>query len=174
MNNQPETTEITIGKATIKDLSQIKSLGTTSYKQYAEVIGNEHWAVMERNLNNDEMLRTMLNKATCFVARNIDQIVGMAFLLPSGNTVDVYEADWCSVRLVAVHPDFRGKQIAKTLTKACIEQAIVSGEKIMALHTSTMMPAAVSLYENLGFKKLKDIGSRFGQPYFLYTLNLSF
>ncbi len=128
---------------------------------------------MEQNLNNEEMLTSLLNKSTCFVARNGYQIVGMAFLLPSGNPVDVYEAEWCSIRLVAVHPDFRGRQIAKTLTKACLEQAIVSGEKIMALHTSTMMPAAVSLYESLGFKKLRNIGLRFGQPYFLYTLNLS-
>ncbi len=172
MNNPLETTEITIGQASITDLPQIKNLGTIAYKEYAGVMGTEHWVVMEQNLNNDQMLTSLLNKSTCFIARVADEIVGMAFLLPCGNPVDVYEAEWCSIRFVAVHPDFRGRQIAKTLTRACIEQAIVSGEKIIALHTSSMMPAAVSLYKGLGFKKLRDIGLRFGHPYFLYTLNL--
>lgn len=119
------------------------------------------------------MFANLLGKATCFVARYEGKIIGMAFLLPSGNPIDVYEAEWCSIRLVAVHPSHQGKRIAKTLTQICIDEAISNGEKTIALHTSSMMPAAMHVYESFGFKIIKDLGKRFGQQYFLYTLDLT-
>lgn len=118
------------------------------------------------------MFTNLLAKSTCFVARHENEIIGMAFLLPSGNPIDVYEAEWCSIRLVAVHPSHQGKQLAKTLTQMCINHAINNGEKTIALHTSSMMPAAMRVYQSFGFKVVRNIGERFGQPYFLYTLDL--
>lgn len=163
---------IAIGQATLTDIPQLKELGLIAYGQYAETLGADNWALMRQNLSNEAIYADLLSKSICFVARLKSEIIGMAFLLPSGNTVDVYEAEWCSIRLVAVHPSHRGKKIAKTLTQVCINQAISNSEKIIALHTSSMMPAAMHVYESFGFKVIKDIGQRFGQPYFLYTLDL--
>ena len=159
-------------EATLADIPQLKELGLAAYGQYAETLGPEHWALMQQNLSNEVMFSDLLNKSTCFVTSHEGNIVGMAFLLPSGNPIDVYEADWCAIRLVAVHPLYKGKHIAKTLTQLCINHAISTGEHTIALHTSSMMPAAMHIYESFGFKVLKDIGERFGQPYFLYTLDL--
>jgi ribosomal protein S18 acetylase RimI-like enzyme len=162
---------IAIGQATPSDIPQLTALGLVAYGQYAEILA-EHWAQMRQNLSNEAMFSDLLSKSTCFVARNESKIIGMAFLLPSGNAVDVYEAEWCSIRLVAVHPSQQGKHIAKTLTQMCINHAIGNGEKTIALHTSSMMPAAMHVYESFGFKVIKDIGQRFGQQYFLYKLDL--
>jgi len=164
---------IAIGQATLTDIPQLKELGLIAYGQYAETLGDDHWVLMRQNLSNEAMFRDLLSKSTCFVARYNSEIIGMAFLLPSGNAIDVYEAEWCSIRLVAVHPSHQGKQIAKTLTKMCINQAINNGEQTIALHTSSMMPAAMHVYESFGFKIVRNIGERFGQQYFLYTLELS-
>ena len=164
---------IAIGQATLTDIPQLKELGLIAYGQYAETLGADHWAQMRQNLSNEAMFADLLNKSMCFVARHENEIIGMAFLLPSGNAVDVYEADWSSIRLVAVHPSHQGKHIARTLTQMCINQAISNGEKTIALHTSSMMPAAMHVYESFGFKIIKDLGKRFGQQYFLYTLDLS-
>nr|WP_294790150.1 GNAT family N-acetyltransferase [uncultured Mucilaginibacter sp.] len=163
---------IAIGQATLADIPQLKELGLIAYGQYAETLGADHWAQMQQNLSNEAMFADLLSKSTCFIARHANEIIGMAFLLPSGNPVDVYQADWSSIRLVAVHPSHQGKHIARTLTQICINQAISNGEKTIALHTSSMMPAAMHVYESFGFKIIKDLGKRFGQQYFLYTLDL--
>ena len=167
------TEYIAIGKAAVSDIPKLIALGILAYGQYAETLGANHWALMRQNLSNEAMFADLLRKSTCFVARHKSEIIGMAFLLPSGNAIDVYEAEWCSIRLVAVNPLHQGKQIAKTLTQTCINQAINNGEQTIALHTSSMMPAAMHVYECFGFKILRDIGLRFGQQYFLYTLNLT-
>jgi GNAT superfamily N-acetyltransferase len=164
---------IAIGQATLTDIPQLIGLGLIAYGQYAETLGADHWGQMRKNLSNEAMFADLLGKSTCFVARHKSEIIGMAFLLPSGNAIDVYEADWSSIRLVAVHPSHQGKHIARTLTQICIDQAINNGEQTIALHTSLMMPAAMHVYESFGFKVFKDLGQRFGQQYFLYTLDLS-
>jgi GNAT superfamily N-acetyltransferase len=163
---------IAIGQATLTDMPQLKELGLIAYGQYTETLGADHWAQMRQNLSNEAMFADLLGKSTCFVARYENEIIGMAFLLPSGNPIDVYEAEWCSIRLVAVHPSHQGKQLAKTLTQMCINHAINNGEKTIALHTSSMMPAAMHVYQSFGFKVVRNIGQRFGQQYFLYTLDL--
>jgi len=62
--------------------------------------------------------------------------------------------------------------IAKTLTKMCMDHARQTKEKIIALHTSEFMDAARHIYENLGFKELKEIDPIYGKRYWIYILNL--
>jgi len=162
-----------IGQALPNDVPQLIDVGLAAYGEYADIIGEEHWALMRQNLSDEAKIVHLLAQSTCFVARYNGKIIAMAFMLPSGNPVDVYEANWSSIRFVAVHPLHKGKQLAKNLTQMCINEAINSGEQTIALHTSSMMPAAMHIYESFGFKKIRDLGLRFGQPYFLYTLDLS-
>jgi len=161
-----------IREAVLADIPRLIELGLAAYGQYAETLGAEQWNIMRQNLSSETTYAGLLNKSTCFVTSHNGVIVGMAFLVPSGNPIDVYEADWSAIRLVAVHPSHKGKHIAKTLTQLCINAAVANGEKVIALHTSSMMPAAMHIYENFGFKVIKGIGKRFGQPYFLYKLDL--
>lgn len=99
-------------------------------------------------------------------------IVGMAFLVPSGNAWEIFPAEWSYIRMVGVHPAWQGKGIAKELTRLCIERARSRGESIVALHTSEMMTAARHVYEGFGFKVIREIEPRFGKRYWLYTLEL--
>jgi ribosomal protein S18 acetylase RimI-like enzyme len=71
-----------------------------------------------------------------------------------------------------VHPQFRGRGIAKELTAFCIKYAKETNEKTIALHTSEFMHAARHTYESLGFAKLKEIDPIFGKRYWLYTMQL--
>lgn len=43
---------------------------------------------------------------------------------------------------------------------------------IVALHTSEMMAAARHIYEDLGFKEVREMNPRYGKKYFLYKLVL--
>jgi ribosomal protein S18 acetylase RimI-like enzyme len=155
-----------------KDVKQLKELSLASYGQYANVLTPENWHKLNTNLNNEQIFIELINKSNSFVCLDQDKMVGMAFLLPSGNPTDIFEKEWSYIRMVGVHPDYAGQGIARTLTEKCIEKAKELNEKIIALHTSEFMDAARHLYESMGFKVLKEIPDRLGKKYWLYTLNI--
>ena len=97
----------------------------------------------------------------------------MAYLVPHGHPWDIFKSEWCYMRMVGVNPAYQGRGIARTLIQQCIDRAISSGEKTMALHTSEFMDAARHIYESFGFTILQDMEPRFGKRYWLYTKQLS-
>jgi ribosomal protein S18 acetylase RimI-like enzyme len=156
----------------IADLPQLKALWRIAYSQFSKVLKPDKWAIMEKNQKNDDYLTALINKSVVFVCTHNNLIVGMAYLMPHGNPTDVYPADWCYIRMLGVHPDYRRKGIARALTQLCIDQAIRTSEHTIALHTSEMMAPAVHMYEQLGFKRLHEIPNPFGVVYWLYSLDL--
>lgn len=158
-------------KATLTDKDQLKRLGLISYGQFAELLG-EHWKKMQANLSSDENWQKIITGSTGFVCCDADKIIGMAFIISSGNPWDIFKAEWSYIRLVGVDPDYSGKGIAKHLTKLCIDHAKQSGENTVALHTSEFTNAARHIYESAGFKILQEIEPRFGKKYWIYTLHL--
>jgi ribosomal protein S18 acetylase RimI-like enzyme len=102
-----------------------------------------------------------------------NKIVGTAYIIPSGNPTDLFKKEWSYIRMVSVNPNYQGQGIAKALTKMCIAFAKQNKEKTIALHTSEFMDAARHIYENMGFKILKEIPALFGKKYWLYTLELN-
>jgi ribosomal protein S18 acetylase RimI-like enzyme len=154
------------------DVKQLKELSIASYGQYADVLTPENWLRLNTNLNNEEILSDLISKSYSFVCVDGDKIVGMAYLLPSGNPTDIFEKDWSYIRMVGVHPDYAGRGIARSLTHKCIAKAKELNEKTIALHTSEFMDAARHLYESIGFKLLKEIPERLGKRYWLYTLDI--
>lgn len=158
--------------ATVNDIEQLKQLGVISYGQYAPFLTTENLEKLKSNVSNDETWKSILATGKSFVCVLENEIIGMAFLIPSGNAWDIFKAEWSYIRMVGVNPTHQGKGIAKTLTKMCIDYAIATDEKIIALHTSEMMHAARHIYESLGFEILQEIPPRLGVRYWIYTLNL--
>ncbi len=156
---------------TLGDLEQVKHLGLVSYGQFSELLG-EGWDKMKANLSNDENWKKIIEGSTGFACCDGNKIVGMAFIIASGNPWDIFKAEWSYIRMVGVDPPYGGKGIAKKLTNMCIDHAKKNGEKIVALHTSEFMDAARHIYETAGFKILQPIEPRFGKKYWLYTLEL--
>lgn len=143
-----------------------------SYGQFEATLGPDNWALMKSNLSNDDALLKLLTHSQSYVCCDGDRVIGIAFLIPSGNPTPIFEAGWCYLRLVGVHPAYEGRGIARQLTQMCISHAILSGEKTIALHTSEFMDAARHIYESLGFKVLKEIGSPYGKKYWVYTMGI--
>ncbi len=157
---------------TEKDSNQLLDLGIIAYGQYKTVLSPDNWDVFNTNLHNKQRLLDLLSVAQCFVAEDESHIIGMAYIIPSGNPVRFFKPEWSYIRMVAVHPDYEGRGIARALTKMCIHQALQNKEKIIALHTSEFMDAARHIYVQLGFTVLEEIEPLFGKRYWLYTLNL--
>ena len=159
-------------QSSIADHKQLKELGVASYGEYKAILTPDNWDIMDVFLNNEEALDKLIEKARVFVCTDNELIIGMAYLMPTGNPTHIYPADWSYIRMVGVHPNYRGNGIAKKLTQLCITCAQQMQETTIALHTSEYMDAARHIYESLGFERLKEIDPIYGKRYWLYKLDL--
>jgi ribosomal protein S18 acetylase RimI-like enzyme len=162
---------LTYRQGSIDDLQQLKELGILSYSEFATSLTPENWDILNRNLHNEERVAQVILASKVFVCMDNERIVGKAHLMPSGNPTDIYPADWAYIRVVGVHPEYRNLGIGKKLMLHCLDAAKANGEKTLGLHTSEIMHGARHIYENMGFKVVKDIGLIFGVQYWLYRLD---
>lgn len=166
------TNNISYRIGTINDLDQLQELSIIANGQFQSALTPDNWEIFNGNLQDKQKLIDLLKIANCFVCIENDKIIGVAYLIPSGNPTDLFKSDWSYIRKVAVNPKNRGQGIAKSLTQMCIDFAKQNNEKTIALHTSEFMDAARHIYESIGFKVLKEIPPIFGKKYWLYTLDL--
>lgn len=151
----------------------LQQLGILSYNQFSQILSPADWQTMDRFLHNDKMWTQLVNNSAIFVCEEEGRIIGMAYLVPSGNPTHIYPADWSYVRMVGVHPEYRGKGIAKRLTQMCVDHARQTNEKIVGLHTSEKMDDARHIYESIGFNIDKELDPIYGMKYWLYKLELT-
>lgn len=150
----------------------IKALAIKAWTPFQKELTNENWEKLKANLYNDNTYIELLKSTGFLCTTDKEEIIGIAFLVSSGNPTELFDKDWSYIRYVSVAPDYVGKGIGKKLTESCIEHAKNTDEKTIALHTSEIMNAARHIYENLGFKILKEIEPRLGKRYWIYTLNI--
>lgn len=74
----------------------------------------------------------------------------------SGGTATL-ERNAAGFRLLAVDPAARGLGIGKLLTDACIQLAKDENQSQMIIHTTEAMQVAWKMYENIGFRRSKDL-----------------
>ncbi|MDH7447166.1 GNAT family N-acetyltransferase [Aquimarina sp. 2201CG14-23] len=73
------------------------------------------------------------------------------------------EKNAAGFRLLAVDPTIRGKGIGKLLTTYCIDRAKEEKQKQLIIHSTVSMQVAWKMYENLGFKRSKDLDFKQGE-----------
>jgi ribosomal protein S18 acetylase RimI-like enzyme len=174
INKKENSNLMTYRQGDINDLEQLKQLVLTSWQQYQHELTEENWRRLFTSLSSNETYLPLLETSYCLICENRNkEIIGMAFLVPSGYPTEIYEKEWSSIRFVSVHPDFSGQGIGQQLTKRCIEVARKNNEKTIALHTSEMMHKARHIYESLGFTILRELEPRLGKKYWLYLLDLT-
>lgn len=163
--------DFTYRKAKQSDFNQLKSLGIESYAEFSQVLTRKHWNTMNSFLESDENLTKLMNQSTVFVCEKKSEIVGMIYLVSSGNPTKLFQEDWSYIRFLGVNTKFRGNGIGKKLTDLCIEQAKENNEQYIALHTSEFMDSARAIYEKRGFRKTKEI-QYLGKKYWIYLFEL--
>lgn len=154
------------------DAAAIRDLSLLSYGEFAAVMAPEHWRAMHKNQSDMDNLKALMAQAGTFVCRSGERLVGVVFLVPSGQATSIYPADWAYIRRLGVDPAFRRMGIGRRLMELAIAEARRSGEKILGLHTSTMMPAARKMYDELGFSLIRELQPILGQQYWLYKMML--
>jgi ribosomal protein S18 acetylase RimI-like enzyme len=158
-------------KANLSDFDQLKSLGIKSYSEFSKVLTASNWELMNSFLKNEENLKKLINQSVVFVCEIEAKIVGMIYFVPNGNPTELFDFNWSYIRFLGVDTKFRGLGIGKKLTDLCIDYAINSNEKYIALHTSEFMNAARYIYEKIGFQKTKEI-EFLGKRYWIYLYQI--
>jgi ribosomal protein S18 acetylase RimI-like enzyme len=164
--------DISIRQATIADLIPLRAIAMNAYKEFSSVLPPEHWERMRTGLENEETVLQLLKTGTALICEHLGELAGIAYLIPSGNPTQYFQADWAYIRLLGVLPEFRGLGLGRMLTCECIQLAKRLGERTLALHTSEFHNAARHIYEQLGFQKQREIGPLYGKRYWIYTLSL--
>jgi ribosomal protein S18 acetylase RimI-like enzyme len=155
-----------------KDLNALQALGLASYGRLKSDLTPENWVKMQSLLTSDQTFPVLVSSCHSFVCEENSRLLGMAFLVPSGNPTKIYSADTSYIRMIGVHPDADGRGIAQTLTRLCVDKAKETGEKTIMLHSAEIMYAARHIYEKLGFKKVRLLDAHYGLQYWLYQLDI--
>ncbi|HEV3221416.1 MAG TPA: GNAT family N-acetyltransferase [Puia sp.] len=155
-----------------KDVAALRALGMASYGRLKNVLTPENWIKMESVITSDQTFPLLVSSCHSFVCEENSRLLGMAFLVPSGNPTKIYSSDTSYIRMVGVHPDADGKGIAQALTKLCIDKAKETGEKTIMLHSAEIMYAARHIYEKAGFKKVRLLEEHYGLQYWLYQMDI--
>lgn len=61
------------------------------------------------------------------------------------------------IRMLAVDPACQGRGVGRALTEWCLDRARAEGSHRMVLHTAHFMPAAVRMYERMGFVRVPEL-----------------
>lgn len=162
-----------IRNGNINDLTSVKQLGQNTWKQFQKDLTQKNWEKLSSLLSNENLYKDLLENSISFVCENeTGEIIGMSFLVASGNPTEIYNEEQCYIRFVTVSEKYKGLKIGQKLTEECIDFARENGEKKIALHTSEFMDKARHIYEKIGFKIIKEIEPRYGKKYWLYEMSL--
>ncbi len=164
-------TDLIYRTANSSDFDKLKTLGQESYSEFSEVLTSENWIKMNSFLESDDNLTKLINQSTVYVCEKESELIGMIYLVPSGNPTELFQDNWSYIRFLGVNPEYRGQGVGKKLTDLCLEYAKATNEKVIALHTSEFMDSARNIYEKKGFEKTKEI-EFLGKRYWIYLFEL--
>jgi ribosomal protein S18 acetylase RimI-like enzyme len=133
------------GRVTALAYREFVRPGETSWASYVEQIAD---------------VRSRAEIADVIVAVEDGRIVGSA-TLELGDRIDADEdpplaPDEAHIRMLGVHPDARGRGVARALMQACFAAALNAGRSRITLHTTQRMRTAQAMYKAMGFTRLED------------------
>ena len=146
--------QITIDVLAEAEKEDVRHLLVESYGQYEQEFSNpEHW---QAYLSSIRASVDSPDVDQILVAKSNQHILGTLQLFQSSEKAygrPELQITSPIIRLLAVHPQARGRGIAQELLKVGVHYAKSKGATALYLHSSDKMTKAIRLYEWLGFKR---------------------
>ncbi|MBD2177526.1 GNAT family N-acetyltransferase [Pseudanabaena sp. FACHB-1998] len=160
-----------IETSTSRDYEAIADLNVVAYTEFASYLPSGAWETMQKNLRN---IKERAEVAEFIIYRSGNDIIGSVAYCPAGKgDPAIFKPDIASILLLAVHPQHRGRGIAKALTLECIAKAKNDKASSIGLFTSELMQSAQRLYQSLGFQQESELPKRHNIRYFRFILPLA-
>jgi ribosomal protein S18 acetylase RimI-like enzyme len=144
-----------------------------AYQQYEKSLPQEAWKFYLEDIMD---VRKRLNESQLIVAKLNGQLAGTVTLYLDAEHASQagWPRGWASIRLLAVHPAYRGRGIGRALMEECIRRCRDQGIASIGLHTTEMMNIARRMYESMGFVRVHefDFYPRPGMVVMAYRLDL--
>jgi len=146
---------LVIRDAQPEELEAISLLLRDAYQQYQKSIPPERW---KNYLEDIVDVHSRMGDSELIVAELDHKLAGCVTLYLDGakSFAGAWPEGWAVIRLLAVHPDFRGKCIGHELMKECVRRCRQAGIKTIGLHTTEMMEVAQHMYERMGFLRVPE------------------
>jgi ribosomal protein S18 acetylase RimI-like enzyme len=145
---------IRIREAVESELREVEKLVKTAYREFQPLMPESAWDHWMDNIA--ETLRAP--DGVLLVAEDGGRLAGAVKLYPDAS--QAHQGKWpsgaASIRLLAVHPDSRGRGLGVKLTQTCLDLARRQKISTIYLYTGTFMAAARQIYEKLGFKRVTE------------------
>lgn len=138
-----------------EELDKISRLLRDAYKEYESFIPRPRWKAYLEDIMD---VRSRISEADLIVAKLNGRLAGAVTLyLDTSRSASLgWPAGWAGIRLLGVHPKYRGQGIGRVLMEECVRRCRERGIKTIGLHTGEMMVAARRIYERMGFKRAPE------------------
>lgn len=146
---------ILLREARSDELDSVSLLIRDAYQQYEISLPPETWKFY---LEDMMAVRRRLKESQLIVAELSKQLAGAVtlYLDASRSSQERWPNGWACIRLLAVHPAYRGRGIGRALMEECILRCRNQGIVSIGLHTGRMMDVARQLYERMGFVRIAE------------------
>ena len=140
-----------------EDRDAIREVTLAAYQEYAALMPG-FWNGYRENIivSLDEV-----GSAEQLVAEHHGVVAGTALLYPPRrmqiSRSDALDMPWPEVRLLAVAPVARGRGVGAALMQECVRRVRKTGGRVLSLHTTDMMQAALRMYERMGFVRAPEL-----------------
>ena len=117
-----------------QDLDKLSELLKQSYQEFADVISPESWAEYEKDIV-DVNSRIRSGVEQIILRDGSKDILGCISLFAhaDGQNMNVFPPRSTYVRLLAVHPNHRGRGLGKILMRACADRAKLQGNEYLVM-----------------------------------------
>ncbi len=149
----PKQNSLVIRDARTDELDEVSVVIREAYKEYEKPVPRPSWKVYIDDIAD---VRSRLGTSQLIVAELQKRIAGTVTLYLRGNPEEGWPEDWAVIRILAVHPDYRGQDIGHKLMDECIHRCRLQGISTIGLHTTRAMSIAQGMYERMGFKRVPE------------------
>lgn len=151
-----DVTAFDIRDARDDELDAVARVMVAAYEEYIPPDATGELLAYREDIRD---VRSRRAHATLIVAAERERILGAVTYYPDASREGHagWPREWAALRLLAVHPDARGRGVGRSLTAECTRRARVGGSRAVGLHTTEFMAVARAMYERMGFVRLPDL-----------------